>query len=41
MRREWVDLYTHKSDWLRRANWLFFTGTTLLAILIGVLILGG
>jgi hypothetical protein len=41
MRREWVDLYTRKSDWLRRANWLFFAGTTLLAILIVVLILGG
>lgn len=39
MRAEWVKLFTHKSAWLTRANWLFFAGTGLLAILIAVLIL--
>jgi hypothetical protein len=38
MREEWEKLFTHKSTWLKRANWLFFAGTGLLAVLIGVLI---
>ena len=38
MRKEWVQLFTYKSNWLRRANWLFFAGTLLLAVSIGILI---
>ena len=38
MRNEWEQLFTYKSNWMRRANWLFFAGTVLLAVLIGVLI---
>jgi hypothetical protein len=38
MRKEWVQLFTYKSSWMRRSNWLFFAGTLLLAVLIGVLI---
>jgi ABC-type multidrug transport system permease subunit len=38
MRKEWVKLFTHKSTWLARANWFFFAGTLLLAVLIGVLV---
>jgi hypothetical protein len=39
MRREWIQLFTYKSTWMKRANWLFFSGTLLLAVLIAVLIL--
>ncbi len=39
MRREWEKLFTHKAAWLTRANWLFFAGTALLALLIGSLLL--
>jgi len=38
MREEWEKLFKHKSTWLKRANWLFFSGTGLLAVLIAVLI---
>ena len=38
MRNEWVKLFTYKSTWMKWANWLFFAGTVLLALLIGVLI---
>ena len=38
MRTEWVKLFTYKSNWMRWATWLFFTGTLLLAGLIGLLI---
>jgi uncharacterized membrane protein len=41
MQKEWEKLFTHKSGWMRRANWSFFAGTLLLAVLIGILILSG
>ncbi len=38
MRHEWIQLFQHKSRWLGRANWLFFAGALLLALLIASLI---
>jgi hypothetical protein len=39
MRRELEKILAHKSRWMKAANWLFFSGTVLLALLIAVLVL--
>jgi cobalamin biosynthesis protein CobD/CbiB len=40
MRKQLKQIVTRKARWMKVANWLFFTGTVLLAVLIGILILG-
>jgi hypothetical protein len=40
MRKEWIKLFNHKATWFKRSNWLFFAGTVVLALLIGVLVYG-
>lgn len=39
MRAEWIKLVNTKAIWFTTANWFFFVGALLLAILVGVLIL--
>ena len=39
MRQELQKIVAYKSRWMKAANWLFFSGAVLLALLIAVLIL--
>jgi hypothetical protein len=41
MHKELKKIIGHKSGWMQAANWLFFTGTVLLASLVALLVLGG
>lgn len=41
MRKELKKILAHKSGWMQAANWLFFSGIVLLAILVALLVLGG